>query len=85
MKLASFQLSSGEGGPGLHRLNGASMATLVGTVHQIESSPQCSHAVSSTTVKSRLVEIWPRTIIALGIGLSLLWTASLFWLLYEIV
>jgi hypothetical protein len=61
------------------------MATLVGSVHQIESSPQCSHAASSTTVKSRLVEMWPQTIIALGLGLSILWTASLFWLLYEIV
>ena len=61
------------------------MATLVGSVHQIESSPQCSHAASSTTVKSRLVEMWPQSIIALGFGLSLLWTASLFWLLYEIV
>jgi hypothetical protein len=61
------------------------MATLVGSVHQIESSPECSHAASSTTVKSRLVEMWPQSIIALGLGLSLLWTASLFWLLYEIV
>ena len=74
-----------EGGQELHRLNGASMATLVGSVHQIELSPQRSHAASSTTAKSRLVEMWPQTIIVLGLGLSLLWTASLFWLLYEIV
>ena len=61
------------------------MATLVGRVHQIESSRQCSRATSSTTFKSRVVETWPQTIIVLGLGLSLLWTASLFWLLYEIV
>ena len=61
------------------------MATLVGSVDEIEAPPRRSHVVSSTNVKSRLVEMWPQTIIALGLGLSLLWTASLFWLLYEIV
>jgi hypothetical protein len=61
------------------------MATLVGSVHQIESPPDCSRVASWTTVKSRLVEVWPQTIIALGLCLSLLWTASLFWLLYEFV
>jgi hypothetical protein len=61
------------------------MVSLVGSVHQIESSPQYSQAASWTTAKSRLVEMWPQTIIALGLGLSLVWTASLFWLLYEIV
>ena len=61
------------------------MATLIGTVHQIESSPQCSHVASSTSVKTRLVEMWPQTIIAVGLGLSFFWTAGLFWLLYEIV
>jgi hypothetical protein len=59
------------------------MATLVGSVHEIEA-PR-SAVASSTSIKFRLVEMWPQTIIALGLGLSLLWTASLFWLLYEIV
>jgi hypothetical protein len=62
------------------------MATLVGSVHEIEASAQRSSTVaSSTTIKSRVVDWWPPTIVAVGLGLSLAWTAGLFWLLYEIV
>ena len=61
------------------------MATLVGSVHEIEAPPRRSPVASSTTIKSRWADMWPQTIVAVGLGLSLLWTATLFWLLYEIV
>jgi len=62
------------------------MATLVESVHEIEASAQRSPMVaSSTTIKSRFAEMWPSTIVALGLGLSVAWTAGLFWLLYVIV
>jgi hypothetical protein len=62
------------------------MATLVGSVHAIEASAQRFPTVaSSTKIKSLLVELWPPTIVAVGLGLSVAWTASLFWLLYVIV
>jgi hypothetical protein len=65
------------------------MTTLVGSVHEIEASTERSPAVaspmSSMTVQSRVVELWPPTVVALGLGLSMAWTASLLWLLYLIV
>lgn len=61
------------------------MATLVGSVHEIEAPPRRSPVASLRTTKSRWVEMWPQTIVAVGLGLSLLWTASLLWLLYEVV
>jgi hypothetical protein len=61
------------------------MATLVG-VQEVSSSVRQSHPLSSNPAyRLRLGEMWPRTLVAVGLGLSLLWTASLFWLLYEIV
>jgi hypothetical protein len=65
--------------------SGENMATLVASVQEIETSVQHSHSVSNSAYKLRMAEIWPRTLVAVGLGLSLLWTASLFWLLYEIV
>jgi hypothetical protein len=62
------------------------MATLVQSVHEIEAPAQCSPTVASaTTIKSRAVDLWPPTIVAVGLGLSLAWTAGLFWLLYVMV
>jgi hypothetical protein len=62
------------------------MAALVGSVHAIAASAQRSPTVASfTKIKSRLVELWPPAIVAVGLGLSVAWTASLFWLLYAIV
>jgi hypothetical protein len=57
------------------------MATLVGSVLEIEPSTRRV----STTIKSRFTEMWPQSIVAIGLGLSLAWTASLLWVLYEIV
>jgi hypothetical protein len=60
------------------------MPTLVGSVREVDTS-HGSAVGSSTPLKSRWADMWPPTIVAIGVGLSLLWTASLFWLLYEIV
>lgn len=62
------------------------MTTLVRSLHEIEASAQCSPAVaSSSKLRSRVVGLWPPTIVALGLGLSIAWTAGLFWLLYAMV
>jgi hypothetical protein len=65
------------------------MTTLVRSVHEIEAATQRSATVASPitsiTVQSRVLELWPPTVVALGLGLSLAWTAGLFWFLYVIV
>lgn len=63
------------------------MATLVENVLAIEApASRRSRAVASaTTIKSRVVELWPATIVGVGLGLSLAWTAGLFWLVYVMV
>jgi hypothetical protein len=62
------------------------MAAVVESVHEIEALASRSPAVgSSTTIKSRVVDLWPAAIVAVGLGLSLAWTAGLFWLAYVIV
>jgi hypothetical protein len=65
------------------------MTTLVGSVREVETSTQSSSTVVSSmaamAVQSRVIELWPPTVVALGLGLSVAWTASLFWLLYLIV
>jgi hypothetical protein len=66
---------------------GANMATLVENVLEIEapSSRRSVAVASATTIKSRVVELWPATIVGVGLGLSLAWTAGLFWLVYVMV
>ena len=44
-----------------------------------------SYVATPTTIKSLIVDFWPQTIVAVGVGLSLVWTAGLFWLICLIV
>jgi hypothetical protein len=59
---------------------GINMADLVTGAHG-----SSSYAATPTAIKSRIVDLWPQTIVAVGVGLSLIWTAGLFWLLCVIV
>ena len=62
------------------------MAALAKHVCEIGASAQRSPTVEApATIKSRIVDLWPQIIVAAGVGLSLVWAAGLFWLLYELV
>ena len=62
------------------------MAALARNVCEIGVSAQRSPTVEApATIKSRIADLWPQTIVAVGVGLSLVWAAGLFWLLYELV
>jgi hypothetical protein len=62
------------------------MAVLAESVHEIGAPARRIAAVAIfTTVKSRVVDLWPPAIVAVGLGLSLVWTVGLSWLLYAMI
>jgi hypothetical protein len=65
---------------------GMNMAALVKGVDSIEASAQnSSYGATPAAIKSNIVDFWPQTIVAVGVGLSVVWAAGLLWLLYVIV
>jgi len=55
-------------------------------VYEIGAPAQRSPTVDPpATIKSRIAKLWPQIVVAVGVGLSLVWAAGLFWLLYELV
>jgi hypothetical protein len=64
------------------------MTTLVEASREMERSvPHAAPSVlySASLVKRSIADVWPTVIVAFGLGLSVVWTAGLFWLLYVLV
>jgi hypothetical protein len=59
------------------------MVTLVESAREIEASVE--RAFSTSSLKRRVADLWPTAIVAVGLSLSVAWTAGLFWLLYMLV
>jgi hypothetical protein len=62
------------------------MMALVESSREIEGSvPHSSVGFSPSSLKRSIVDVWPTAIVAFGLGLSVVWTAGLAWVLYELV
>ena len=66
------------------------MTTLVERAHEIQattapSSTSATSATSKAMVKAKFDDLWPQAVLALGLSLTVAWTAGLVWLLYLVV
>ena len=63
------------------------MTMLVERAHEIEATtaPPSKSATSKAMVKAKFADLWPQAVLALGVSLTVVWTAGLVWLLYLVV
>ena len=63
------------------------MTTLVEQAHEIQATtaPSSTSATSEAMVKAKFDDLWPQAVLALGLSLTVAWTAGLVWLLYLVV
>jgi hypothetical protein len=60
------------------------MASLVQSVRG-ESAERSPTVACDTTIKSWVADAWPQTLVAVGLGLSLGWTAGLVWIFLVVI
>jgi hypothetical protein len=60
------------------------MTTLVERAHEIQATtaPSSTSATFKAMVKAKFDDLWPQAVLALGLSLTVAWTAGLVWLLY---
>jgi hypothetical protein len=63
------------------------MTMLVERAHKIEATtaPLSKSVTSKAMVKAKFDDLWPQAVLALGLSLTVGWTAGLVWLLYLVV
>ena len=64
------------------------MTTLVERAHEIQATTapvSSASATSKAMVKAKFADLWPQAVLALGVSLTVVWTAGLVWLLYLVV
>ena len=63
------------------------MTTLVERAHEIQATtaPSGTSASSKAMVKTKFDDLWPQAVLALGVSLTVAWTAGLVWLLFLVV
>jgi hypothetical protein len=53
------------------------MTTFDGRTHGIRVAPPAAVRASITVVKTRFIDLWPIAMVAVGVLLSLIWSAGL--------
>jgi hypothetical protein len=64
------------------------MAILVASVREVEAretKASESPTIAFARTRSRFGSLWPPALVAIGLGLSVAWTASLLWLFYAAI
>jgi len=64
---------------------GSAIAGTPDSARQIESAPHRAVATRIITILAKLADLWPQTLLALGVILTFVWSGVLAWWLMAIV